>query len=56
MKKSKLVLIFGTLICSILQIPSRYLTISDDIKGLFMGFGIGLLIIAIFQIKKTSEI
>ena len=54
--KSKLLLASGVLICSFSQIASRYLTIGDLSKALLMGFGIGLLIIAVFQFKKTSKI
>ncbi|NHN25135.1 hypothetical protein FIA58_005525 [Flavobacterium jejuense] len=56
MKKSKLLLAFGILTCSISQIISRYLNTDDSIKGLIMGFGIGLLIIGILQLKRTSKI
>ena len=56
MKKSKVLLAFGVLICSLSQIASRYLTLTDSVKGLLMGLGIGLLIVALFQIKKTSKI
>ncbi len=56
MKKSKVLLASGILICSFSQIITHYLIITDSVKGLLMGLGIGLLIITIFQIKKTSKI
>lgn len=55
MKKSKVLLASGILICSSSQIASRYLTLGDSSKGLLMGFGIGALLIGLLQLKNNYK-
>ena len=56
MKKAKILLIVGIFSCSLSQIASHYLNIDDSIKGLGIGFGIGVLLVALFQFKKSFDI
>ncbi|WP_420551231.1 hypothetical protein [Tenacibaculum aiptasiae] len=60
MKRSKIIILFilGLISISFSQILVHYFNISDLLKGVFIGFGIGLLITSIkffnlnLQVKK----
>lgn len=55
MKKSKVLLASGILICSFSQIITHYFSLEDSFKGLFMGFGIGALLIGLLQLKNNYK-
>ncbi|MCG2459385.1 hypothetical protein K8352_01335 [Flavobacteriaceae bacterium F89] len=46
-KKTRILIIDGILIISLSQIVPQFLEISDMAKGLMMGVGIGILVVAI---------
>ncbi len=54
-KLSKTVLISGLLVVSMAQISSRFISFSDIQKGIFIGIGIGLMLLSfILRKQKTA--
>jgi hypothetical protein len=52
-KSSKLILISGLLILSVAQILPRFISLLDYQKGIFMGIGIGLMLLS-FTLNKQK--
>lgn len=53
--KSKAFFIIGIFTVSISQILTHYLQLNDFSKGLFIGIGLGLLLLALLQKNKTAK-
>lgn len=55
--KSLYFIVVGLLLISVIQILSHYLELSDFLKGIYFGLGIGLMISGIYiRIRKTEKL
>ncbi len=54
-RNSIILLVAGLIVLSLAQIINHYTHLPDIIKGLFVGTGIGILILAVFKIRKVKS-